>query len=106
MALSRCELLGQCEALWTFMHREDVPATNNHAERLLRHIVCMRKVSFGTKSPEGSRFIERILTAVTTLRLQNRPVLPFLTHAVESWLHGHSAPSLLPSAYPPLHAAT
>ena len=99
------ELLGQWKALWTFMHREDVPATNNHAERLLRHAVCMRKVSFGTKSPEGSRFIERILTAVTTLRLQNRPVLPFLTPAVESRLHGHSAPSLLPSAPPPRHAA-
>ncbi|WNG43759.1 IS66 family transposase [Archangium minus] len=99
------ELLGQFKALWTFMHHEDVPATNNHAERLLRHAVCMRKVSFGTKSPEGSRFIERILTAVTTLRLQNRPVLPFLTRAVESWLHGHGAPSLLPSSLPPLHAA-
>jgi transposase len=99
------ELLGQWKALWTFMHREDVPATNNHAERLLRHAVCMRKVSFGTKSPEGSRFIERILTTVTTLRLQNRPVLPFLSQAVESCLHGHSAPSLLPSTPPFLHAA-
>ena len=99
------ELLGQWKALWTFLHREDVPATNNHAERLLRHAVCMRKVSFGTKSPEGSRFIERILTTVSTLRLQNRPVLPFLSQAVESWLHGHSAPSLLPSAPPALHAA-
>lgn len=99
------ELLWQWKALWTFVHREDVPATNNHDERLLRHAVCMRKVSFGTKSPAGSRFIERILTTVTTLRLQNRPVLPFLTQAVESWLHGHSAPSLLPSAPPVLHAA-
>jgi transposase len=104
-AHSASELLRQWKALWTFMHRENVPATNNHAERLLRHAVCMRKVSFGTKSPEGSRFIERILSTVTTLRLQNRPVLPFLTQAVESWLHGHGAPSLLPSAPPSLHAA-
>ncbi|OJH42364.1 DUF6444 domain-containing protein [Cystobacter ferrugineus] len=73
------ELQRQWKALWTFMHRENVPTTNNHAERLPRHAVCMRKVSFGTRSPEGSRFIERILTTVTTLRLQNRPVLPFLT---------------------------
>jgi transposase len=104
-AWSASELLWQWKALWTFMYREDVPATNNHDERLLRHAVCMRKVSFGTKSPEGSRFIERALSTVTTLRLQNRPVLPFLTLAVEAWLHGHRAPSLLPSPAPGLHVA-
>ena len=65
----------------------------------------MRKVSFGTKSPEGSRFIERALSTMTTLRLRNRPVLPFLTQAVEAWLHGQSAPSLLPPLAPGLHAA-
>jgi transposase len=104
-ARSARELLALWKALWTFMRREDVPATNNHDERLLRHAVCMRKVSFGTKSPEGSRFIERALSTVTTLRLQNRPVLPFLTQAVEAWLHGQSAPSLLPPLAPGLHAA-
>lgn len=104
-ARSASELLEFWKALWTFMQREDVPAINNHDERLLRHAVCMRKVSFGTKSPEGSRFIERALSTVTTLRLQNRPVLPFLTRAVEAWLHGQSAPSLLPSPALGLSAA-
>jgi transposase len=104
-ARSASELLELWKALWTFMHREDVPATNNHDERLLRHAVCMRKVSFGTKSPEGSRFIERALSTVTTLRLQNRPVLPFLTQAIEAWLNGQSPPSLLPPFTPGLHAS-
>jgi transposase len=99
------ELLHPWKALWTFMRREDVPATNNHDERLLRHAVRMRKVSFGTKSPEGSRFIERALSTVTTLRLQNRPVLPFLTRAIEAWLRGDDAPSLLPSPAPVLQSA-
>jgi len=98
------ELLELWKALWTFMKHEEVPATNNHDERLLRHAVCMRKVSFGTKSSEGSRFIERALSTVTTLRLQNRPVLSFLTQAVESWLHGQSAPSLLPPLAPGRYA--
>ncbi len=104
-AYSAGELLESWKALWTFMHREDVPATNNLDERLLRHAVCMRKVSFGTKSPEGSRFIERALSTVTTLRLQDRPVLPFLTRAVEAWLRGDAAPSLLPSPDPALYSA-
>lgn len=99
------ELLHLWKALWTFMHHEDVPVTNNHDERLLRHAVCMRKVSFGTKSPEGSRFIERILTTVTTLRLQDRPILAFLTQAVEARLRGERPPSLLPSPAPVLQTS-
>jgi len=88
------------KALWHFVHREDVEATNNHGERQLRHAVRTREVSYGTKSPEGSRFIERTLTSVGTCRLQQRPVLPFLTRAVETWLRGEPAPSPLPSAAP------
>jgi hypothetical protein len=52
-------------ALWAFVHMEQVEPTNNRAERALRPAVCMRKGSFGTHSPEGSRYIERMLTAVT-----------------------------------------
>lgn len=105
-ARSARELLELYQALWTFMKHEGVSATNNHAERLLRHAVCMRKVSFGTKGPEGSRFIERALSTVTTLRLQSRPVLPFLTQAVDSWLHEQRAPSLLPPVAPSLYASS
>ena len=35
--------------------------------------------SFGTDSEAGSRFVERILTVVTTLRLQQRNVLDYVT---------------------------
>ncbi|KAK1548293.1 hypothetical protein Q3G72_020774 [Acer saccharum] len=65
-------------ALWTFVEREGVEPTNNYAERLIRPAVIWRKVSFGTDSAKGSRFVERMLTAVTTLRLQSRNVLAFL----------------------------
>ena len=37
--------------------------------------VLWRKGSFGTDSEQGSRFVERILTVVTTLRMQQRNVL-------------------------------
>jgi transposase len=45
----------------------------------------------------GSQFVARILTTVTTLRLQQRNVLDYLTAACEAKIQGAAAPSLLPS---------
>jgi hypothetical protein len=44
--------------------------------------VIWRKISFGNHSATGRRFAQRILTAVQTPRLQNRPVLAYLRDAV------------------------
>lgn len=89
-------LLKVQKALFTFMHHPQVPPTNNLAERQLRHAVILRKLSYGTQSEAGSRYVERVLTAVTTLRQQGRDVLGFLTEAVKAQLHGLPPPSLLP----------
>lgn len=83
-------------ALWTFTRVEGVEPTNNAAEQALRHGVLWRKVSFGTRSTEGSRFVERILTVQETLRKQQRDVLAYLTQACKAALHHRPAPSLLP----------
>jgi transposase len=93
----RCrEILGLEPALWTFADAEGVEPTNNAAEHRIRHGVMWRKTSFGTDSPNGSRFVERILTVVTTLRMQRRNVLDYVAAACEAALHGKSPPSLLP----------
>ena len=86
----------QC-ALWTFVRVQGVEPTNNHAERVVRHPVLWRKGSFGTDSPNGSRFVERILTVVTTLRLQDRNVLDYVTAACADALWGREPASLLPA---------
>ena len=83
-------------ALWTFVRFEGVEPTNNSAERGLRRAVLWRRRSFGTHSEDGSRFVERILTAVTTLRQQDRDVLDYLTEACAAAIRGDKAPSLLP----------
>ena len=94
----RCrEILELEPALWTFVFVEGVEPTNNAAERILRPGVLWRKRSFGTDSPNGSRFVERILTVVTTLRLQKRNVLEYVTAACQAANSGHPAPSLLPT---------
>lgn len=93
----RCrEILELEPAMWTFANVEGVEPTNNAAERIVRHGVLWRKGSFGTDSPAGSRFVERILTTVMTLRLQGRNVLDYVTEACECRLHGRPPPSLLP----------
>jgi len=92
------KLLKAKVALWTFVRVEGVEPTNNSAERAVRHGVIVRKVSGGTKSEGGSRFIERILTVRATLRLQGRPILPFILTACEARLRRATPPSLLPIA--------
>lgn len=90
------ELLKHKEALWVFVKNEGVEPTNNAAERMLRPSVLWKKRSFGTESPTGSRFVERMMTVVTTLNQQNRHVLDYVTAACEARLRGDSPPSLLP----------
>ena len=91
-------LLAVEPALWTFARKPGVEPTNNDAERALRHGVLWRHTSFGTHSPNGSRFVERMLTVRDTLRQQQRNVLDYLTTACQAALHNQPAPSLLPQA--------
>jgi transposase len=91
------EILKRREALWTFVQVEGVEPTNNTAERSIRPGVPWRKVSFGTQSEDGSRFVESMMTVVSTLKQQNRNVLEYLTAAHEAALRGEAVPSLLPT---------
>jgi transposase len=91
------EILKHEPALFTFVYADGVEPTNNKAERALRQAVIWRKISFGTDSERGSRFVERILTVTTTLRQQRRHALAFLTAACEASLYGRQPPSLLPA---------
>jgi transposase len=97
-------LLKREAALWTFVWEPGVEPTNNSAERPLRRAVLWRRRSFGTQSGAGSQFVERILTAVTTLRQQRRDVLDYLTAACAAAICQAPAPSLLPLTSPPLLA--
>ena len=89
-------LLKREAALWTFVWEPGVDPTNNCAERPLRRAVLWRRRSFGTQSAAGSQFVERILTAVTTLRQQHRDVLDYLDRRLRGSDLQMSAPSLLP----------
>lgn len=92
------ELVEHKDALWTFVDVAGIQPTNNAAEQALRHAVIWRKLSFGTQSASGSRFVERLLTVVETCRRQNRNAFAWLTDAVQSHLAHRPTTSLLPAA--------
>ena len=95
------ELYDRREHLWTFTRIQGIEPTNNTAERALRPAVIYRKLSFGTQSSEGSRFVERILTVSESCRLQNRSAFQYLVAAMEASFSQQSAPSLLPANLAP-----
>jgi transposase len=84
--------------LWVFVDVEGVEPTNNAAERALRHAVIWRKLSFGTQSAGGSRFVERMLSIIETCRQQKRDAFAWTVDAVQAHLAGQPAPSLLSGA--------
>jgi transposase len=96
------KLTGMCEPLydhrdwlWTFLDVEGVEPTNNASERALRPAVIWRKLSFGTQSAAGSRFVETILTVVETCHRQSRNSFQYLTAALEAHFADQPTPSLL-----------
>jgi transposase len=89
------ELLAREAALWTFVRVAGIDLTNNAAERSLRHAVQWRKVSYGTQSEKGSRFVAHVLTVLATCQQQRRNVLAYLTTCCEAFYAGRVAPSLL-----------
>ena len=91
-----CEpLYNHREKLWTFLDVEGVEPTNNVSERALRPAVIWRKLSFGTQSANGSRFVETILTVVETCHKQSRSSFEYLTEAMQANFSGQKLPSLL-----------
>jgi transposase len=92
------ELLAGEAHLWTFVRVRGIEPTNNDAERALRHGVIYRKLSGGTDSEVGSRFVERMLSVVATCRQQDTNVLEYLTRCYQAHLDGAPAPSLLPAS--------
>ena len=92
------QLIKHVDCLWRFLEDEKIPPTNNYAERLIRPAVILRKLNQGTDSVAGSRFLEGMLTVISTLRLQDRDVFEFIGQALAAHADKTSPPSLIPVA--------
>lgn len=80
---------------FTFVYEEGVEPTNNASERALRTAVQWRKIMFGTRSEQGERAMERLLTIVRTCQLQQLNALAYLTAAVAAHRRDQPVASLL-----------
>jgi transposase len=96
------KLIGMCEPLydhrdrlWTLLDVAGVEPANNVSERALRPAVIWRKLSFGTQSARGSRFVATDLTVVETCHRQSRNSFEYLTAAVRAHFAGQVPPLLL-----------
>lgn len=92
-----CELFKKWDCLWTFTRVDGVAPTNNTAERAVRHGVIWRKLSQGTRSQRGSRYVETILSVLATCQQNTINAFGFVHSAIESQLHNQPAPKILPT---------
>lgn len=86
---------------FTFVHEDGVSPTNNSAERALRTAVQWRKIMFGTRSDDGERAVERLLTVVRTCQLQQLNALAYLTAAIVAHRRRETVASLLRRTHTP-----
>jgi len=81
-------------ALFTFVTVPGVQPTNNAAERALRGPVIHRRLSHGTQSQDGERFIERALSVSVTCRLLGRSMFAYMRELLTANARGDPLPTL------------
>lgn len=88
------DLLNRFATLWLFLEQEGIEPTNNLAERGLRSFVIVRELSNGSQSEWGTKFSERIMTLVCTLKQHAKNVFDYLTQLFFAHLSKGSAPPI------------
>lgn len=89
------EILNDWDAVVAFVKNPELPPTNNDAERALRHAVISRRISFGTRTTEGSRAYTALLSVIETCRLRNQDPWQYIAQTIALGRKG-LAPSIIP----------
>ena len=88
------ELLNDWDAIWTVLAHPELPLTNNYAERALRHWVISRKISYGTRNPQGSRAFTLLASVIDTCRQRGVSPWPYIAAVIAARRKGHPAPPI------------
>jgi transposase len=96
-ALAR-ELLNDWDTFWVVLDHPELPLTNNAAERALRHWVIARRISHGTRTPQGTHAFSLLASVIETCRQRAVSPWPYLAKVVRQRRKDLSAPSLPQSA--------
>jgi transposase len=78
-----------------FVTTPGIEPTNNLAEQAIRFVVIDRKITQGSRSEAGRRWLERIWTTMATCAQRGKSVFPFLEKTVRAFFQGTPRPSLL-----------
>ena len=71
-----------------------LPPTNNDAERALRHAVIARRITFGTRTDEGSRFYAAGLSVIDTCRKRGVDPWTYARDLIAAARKGSALPSI------------
>ena len=88
------ELLNDWEAIFQVLAHPELPLTNNEAERALRHWVIARKLSFGTRTAQGSCAYGLLASVIETCRKRQQLPWGYLAQVIRARRAGRSAPPL------------
>ena len=86
------------ESYLRFITTPGIDPTNNLAEQAIRFVVIDRKITQGTRSEKGQRWLERIWTMMATCARTGRSVFTFLQESLSAYFGNQSGPSLLPDS--------
>lgn len=76
------EILNDWEAIFQVLSHPHLPLTNNEAERALRHWVILRKLSYGTRTAQGSRIFALLASVIDTCRQRHHSPWRYLQSAI------------------------
>ena len=93
------ELIHDWDAIWAILDYPLLPITNNAAEQALRHWVITRRITFGTRTPQGSKAFSLLASVIETCRKRNICPWPYLAEVVRLRRKGEPAP-ILPDPVP------
>jgi transposase len=88
------EVLNDQEAIFTVLKNPELPLTNNTAERALRSLVILRKISYGSKTAEGSRTIALLASVTETLHMRGHDTWIFFAQLFKDRRSGQPPPML------------
>jgi len=76
------EILNDWDAVVAFVKNPGLPATNNEAERALRWVVLYRKITFGTRTEEGSQSFAALISVIETWSLRNMEPWTYIAQSI------------------------
>jgi DNA-binding transcriptional MerR regulator len=93
-ALAR-EFLNDWDAIFAILSDPSRPLTNNLAERMLRHWVIHRRITYGTRTHAGTRAFGIIASVVDTCRLRKINPWQFLASTLTARRNGATSVTLV-----------